>query len=107
MAPNTGDCPERGERSKGVTRDTALRTLTEGGAPACPHCRSVTALGILEGLFRRPAAAVRSSTFDLGQCSAVYGGGEGRLRTAPTRAGARIRSVVLSRRGAAGSRCTA
>ncbi|MFE2489760.1 hypothetical protein ACFXGR_42285 [Streptomyces mirabilis] len=39
-----------------------MRVLTEGGAPACPHCRSDTALGILEGLFRRRAAAVRSSS---------------------------------------------
>ncbi|MFF2426904.1 DUF6233 domain-containing protein [Streptomyces mirabilis] len=54
--------PQRGKRSKGITSDTALRALTESGAPACPHCRSDTALGILEGLLRRPAAAVRSSS---------------------------------------------
>lgn len=47
------------------------------------------------------------STFDLGQCSAVYGGGEGHLRAALTRTFARVRSVVLSRWGAAGFRCIA
>lgn len=62
MYVHTGDCWNAGKRSKGVTRDTALRALTEGGAPACPHCRPDTALGILEGLFRRCSAAVRSSS---------------------------------------------
>ncbi|KPI12164.1 hypothetical protein OK006_11116 [Actinobacteria bacterium OK006] len=62
MYVHTGDCWNAGKRSKGVTRDTALRALTEGGAPACPRCRPDTALGILEGLFRRCSAAVRSPT---------------------------------------------
>ncbi|MER6367408.1 DUF6233 domain-containing protein [Streptomyces mirabilis] len=62
MYVHTGDCWNAGKRSKGVTRDTALRALTEGGAPACPHCRPDTALGILEGLFRRRATAARSPT---------------------------------------------
>ncbi|GAX57154.1 hypothetical protein SO3561_08724 [Streptomyces olivochromogenes] len=60
MYVHTGDCWNAGKRSKGVTRDTALRALTEGGAPACPPCRPDTALGILEGLFRRCSAAVHS-----------------------------------------------
>ncbi|MFF4138678.1 DUF6233 domain-containing protein [Streptomyces mirabilis] len=39
MAPNTGDFRNAGKRSQGVRSDTALRAPTEGGAPACPHCR--------------------------------------------------------------------
>ncbi|MEU0821812.1 DUF6233 domain-containing protein [Streptomyces mirabilis] len=60
MYVHTGHCWNAGKRSKGVTKDTALHALTEDGAPACPHRRPDTALGILEGLFGRRTATVHS-----------------------------------------------
>lgn len=44
---HAGGCWNAGKRSKGVTRDTALRALTEG-VPACTHCRPDSELGYLE-----------------------------------------------------------
>ncbi|MGW1953402.1 DUF6233 domain-containing protein [Streptomyces sp. NPDC001920] len=45
---HVGGCWNAGKRSKGITRDQALRALTEQGVPQCPHCRPDTALGILD-----------------------------------------------------------
>jgi hypothetical protein len=51
---HTGDCwnvkkkKSTTTRAKAVDRTTALHALTEGGVPACTHCRPDTALGILE-----------------------------------------------------------
>ncbi|WP_406173892.1 DUF6233 domain-containing protein [Streptomyces sp. NBC_00996] len=36
------------DASRGVERDQAGWALTEGGVPACPHCRPDTDLGILD-----------------------------------------------------------
>ncbi|MEU6663973.1 DUF6233 domain-containing protein [Streptomyces sp. NPDC046821] len=36
-----------GKRSQGVSRDQALRALTEC-VPACTHCRADTELGVLD-----------------------------------------------------------
>nr|WP_206326116.1 DUF6233 domain-containing protein [Streptomyces sp. N502] len=44
---HVGGCHMAGKRSKGVTRDAALRALTDG-VDACPHCRPDTELGILD-----------------------------------------------------------
>jgi hypothetical protein len=43
-----GDCWNVGKRSRGVDRDQAVRALTEGGVPACSHCRPDTELGLLD-----------------------------------------------------------
>jgi hypothetical protein len=45
---HVGDCWNAGSRSRGVSRDTALRALTDG-IPACTHCRPDTELGWLDG----------------------------------------------------------
>ncbi|MGX1129872.1 hypothetical protein RKD49_002062 [Streptomyces glaucescens] len=44
---HVGGCHMAGKRSKGASRDQALRALTEG-VDACPHCRPDTELGILD-----------------------------------------------------------
>ena len=44
---HVGGCHMAGKRSKGVTREQALRALTDGVA-ACPHCRPDTELGVLD-----------------------------------------------------------
>lgn len=44
---HVGDCPTAGKRSKGATRDQALRALTDG-VDACPQCRPDTELGVLD-----------------------------------------------------------
>jgi hypothetical protein len=48
LAVHTGGCHMAGPQPKGVTREAALRALTEGVA-ACSHCRPDTELGYLEG----------------------------------------------------------
>jgi len=45
---HVGGCHMAGKRSKGLTRDAALRALTEG-IDACPHCRPDNELGYLDG----------------------------------------------------------
>lgn len=45
---HVGGCHMAGKRSKGATRDAALRALTDGIA-ACPHCRPDSKLGYLDG----------------------------------------------------------
>ncbi|MET9393438.1 DUF6233 domain-containing protein [Streptomyces sp. NPDC006624] len=45
---HVGDCWNRGKRSRGVTRDEALRALADG-VKACGACRPDSALGYLEG----------------------------------------------------------
>jgi hypothetical protein len=51
---HTGDCwsvhkkESVSVRAKAVDRATALHALTEGGVPACSHCRPDTVLGVLE-----------------------------------------------------------
>lgn len=40
-----GDCHMAGKRSRGVTREQAMRALAEG-VDACTHCRPDTELGI-------------------------------------------------------------
>lgn len=45
---HVGGCHMAGKRSKGATREAALRALTEG-IDACPHCRPDSELGYLEG----------------------------------------------------------
>ena len=44
---HAGGCPMAGKRSKGVTREEAVRALSEGVDP-CPHCRPDTDLGMLD-----------------------------------------------------------
>lgn len=43
---HAGGCHMAGKRSRGVTRDQAMRALTDG-IEACSHCRPDTELGIL------------------------------------------------------------
>jgi len=45
---HAGDCPAAGKRSRGVTREQALRALADG-VDACPQCRPDTELGVLDG----------------------------------------------------------
>ncbi|MFJ9101265.1 DUF6233 domain-containing protein [Streptomyces sp. NPDC102405] len=45
---HAGDCWNAGKRSKGISRDEALRALA-GGVKACGACRPDTALGYLDG----------------------------------------------------------
>lgn len=45
---HAGGCHMAGKRSRGVTRDAALRALADG-VEACPHCRVDTELGYLDG----------------------------------------------------------
>jgi hypothetical protein len=42
-----GGCHMAGKRSRGVSRDQALRALVDG-VDACPHCRPDTELGVLD-----------------------------------------------------------
>jgi hypothetical protein len=44
---HVGGCWSAKKRCHGVTRDQALRALTEG-VEACPHCRPDTELGVLD-----------------------------------------------------------
>lgn len=44
---HAGGCWNAGKRSRGVTREQAVRALTDGIDP-CPACRPDSALGILE-----------------------------------------------------------
>jgi hypothetical protein len=44
---HVGGCHMAGPRSKGVTRDQAIRALADRVGP-CPHCRPDTALGLLD-----------------------------------------------------------
>jgi len=37
-----------GKRWRDISRNEALRALTDGGVDACPHCRPDTALGVLD-----------------------------------------------------------
>ncbi|MFF3454634.1 DUF6233 domain-containing protein [Streptomyces sp. NPDC002730] len=46
-AVHTSDCRMTGKPAKQLTREQALRTLTEGGITACPYCRPDTDLGVL------------------------------------------------------------
>jgi hypothetical protein len=45
---HTGGCWNAGKRSRGISRDEALRRLADG-IPACIHCRPDSELGFLEG----------------------------------------------------------
>ncbi|MFJ3673943.1 DUF6233 domain-containing protein [Streptomyces sp. NPDC090106] len=42
-----GDCHMAGKRSRGVTREQAVRALAER-VEACPHCRPDTLLGFVD-----------------------------------------------------------
>jgi hypothetical protein len=44
---HVGGCHMAGKRSRGVSRDVALRALAEG-IDACPHCRPDSELGVLD-----------------------------------------------------------
>ncbi|KUM70713.1 hypothetical protein J7F01_39995 [Streptomyces sp. ISL-22] len=44
---HVGGCHMTGKRSKGATREQALRALTDRVDP-CPHCRPDTELGLLD-----------------------------------------------------------
>ncbi|MFI9824431.1 DUF6233 domain-containing protein [Streptomyces sp. NPDC052013] len=44
---HAGDCWNAGHRSRGVSRDQALRAISDGVKP-CPHCRPDTELGYLD-----------------------------------------------------------
>ncbi|MGW1735322.1 DUF6233 domain-containing protein, partial [Streptomyces sp. NPDC001999] len=44
---HTGDCGMGGKRTKPMTREQALRALTEDGITACPYCRPDRELGVL------------------------------------------------------------
>jgi hypothetical protein len=44
---HVGDCWNAGKRSRGITRDQALRALADRVDP-CPHCNPDTALGFME-----------------------------------------------------------
>ncbi|MFI6609710.1 DUF6233 domain-containing protein [Streptomyces sp. NPDC050507] len=46
-AVHTGDCGMSGKRTQAMTREQALRALTEGGITACPYCRPDRELGVL------------------------------------------------------------
>jgi hypothetical protein len=43
---HSGGCWNAGRRSSGISREEALRALTEG-VPACPQCRPEARLGVL------------------------------------------------------------
>ncbi|MFE9446097.1 DUF6233 domain-containing protein [Streptomyces sp. NPDC006602] len=45
---HAGGCWNAGKRSRGISRDEALRTLADG-IPACSHCRPDSELGFLDG----------------------------------------------------------
>ncbi|WP_225825631.1 DUF6233 domain-containing protein [Streptomyces naphthomycinicus] len=44
---HVGGCHMASQRSRGISRDAAVRALTEG-VNACSHCRPDTELGILD-----------------------------------------------------------
>ncbi|MFF7205854.1 DUF6233 domain-containing protein [Streptomyces sp. NPDC008141] len=46
-AVHTGDCRMAGAHTKRLTREQALRAITEEGITACPYCRPDTDLGVL------------------------------------------------------------
>ncbi|MGW3715586.1 DUF6233 domain-containing protein [Streptomyces sp. NPDC005133] len=46
-AVHTGDCGMGGKRTKPMTREQALRALTEDGITACAYCRPDRELGAL------------------------------------------------------------
>ncbi|MFB6706380.1 DUF6233 domain-containing protein [Streptomyces sp. NPDC056333] len=46
-AVHTGDCGMGGKRAKPLTREQALRALTEDGITACAYCRPDRELGVL------------------------------------------------------------
>ncbi|MEV7403306.1 DUF6233 domain-containing protein [Streptomyces sp. NPDC091267] len=46
-AVHTGDCGMSGKRTQSMTREQALRAITEGGVTACPYCRPDRDLGVL------------------------------------------------------------
>ncbi|MGW1736284.1 DUF6233 domain-containing protein, partial [Streptomyces sp. NPDC001999] len=46
-AVHTGDCGMGGKRTKPMTREQALRALTEDGITACAYCRPDRELGVL------------------------------------------------------------
>ncbi|MFF5894366.1 DUF6233 domain-containing protein [Streptomyces argenteolus] len=46
-AVHTGDCGMGGGSTRPMTREQALRALTEDGIPACPYCRPDRDLGVL------------------------------------------------------------
>ncbi|MFJ6729342.1 DUF6233 domain-containing protein [Streptomyces sp. NPDC091281] len=47
-AVHEGHCTMAGDRTRGITREDALRWLAEG-IPACTFCRPDTELGYLDG----------------------------------------------------------
>lgn len=46
-AVHTSDCGMAGKRTRPMSRDQALRAITEDGIPPCPYCRPDTDLGVL------------------------------------------------------------
>ncbi|MEU3918973.1 DUF6233 domain-containing protein [Streptomyces sp. NPDC029004] len=46
-AVHTSDCGMTGTHTKPLTREQALRAITEEGITACPYCRPDTDLGVL------------------------------------------------------------
>ncbi|MEU9013204.1 DUF6233 domain-containing protein [Streptomyces sp. NPDC048479] len=46
-AVHTSDCRMAGNPTKQLTREQALRALTQDGIRACPYCRPDTDLGVL------------------------------------------------------------
>ncbi len=46
-AVHTSDCRMVGNSPKQLTREQALRAITEEGITACPYCRPDTDLGVL------------------------------------------------------------
>ncbi|MFI8002762.1 DUF6233 domain-containing protein [Streptomyces sp. NPDC086010] len=44
---HTGDCGMGGKRTEAMTREQALRALTQDGVTACPYCRPDRELGVL------------------------------------------------------------
>lgn len=46
-AVHTGDCGMGGKRTQVMTREQALRALTQDGVTACPYCRPDRELGVL------------------------------------------------------------
>ncbi|MFD9999847.1 DUF6233 domain-containing protein [[Kitasatospora] papulosa] len=46
-AVHMGDCSMSGTRTQAMSREQALRTLTEHGITACPYCRPDRELGVL------------------------------------------------------------
>ncbi|MCX4819686.1 DUF6233 domain-containing protein [Streptomyces sp. NBC_01142] len=46
-AVHTSDCGMAGNATRPLTREQALRAITEDGITACPYCRPDTDLGVL------------------------------------------------------------